>query len=71
MAEKGEFLEYAEYVGNYYGTPLKPIYDHIDRGINVFLDVEVQGHKNIIEKMPEAVSSSGYGRIISCSVSIP
>ena len=29
MVNQGEFLEYAEYVGEYYGTPIKPIYEHI------------------------------------------
>jgi len=52
----GEFLEYAEYVGNYYGTPLTPIREHVERGCNVFLDIEVQGSEQVCRKMPEAVS---------------
>lgn len=56
MIEKHEFLEYAEYVGNLYGTPLKPIYSHVEKGYNVFLDIEVQGKQHVCEKLPEAVS---------------
>ncbi len=56
MIENDEFLEYAEYVGNLYGTPLKPIYSHAEDGYTVFLDVEVQGKQNVCKKIPEAVS---------------
>ena len=56
MIENDELLEYAEYVGNFYGTPLKPIYDHVNDGYAVFLDVEVKGKKQVSEKVPEAVS---------------
>ena len=54
--ERDEFLEYAEYVGNYYGTPRSPITEHVDAGYNVFLDIEVQGSEQVCRKMPEAVS---------------
>lgn len=56
MIENQEFLEYAEYVGNLYGTPLKPIYDHVAKGYTVFLDVEVQGKQHVCEKIPQAIS---------------
>ena len=56
MIENGEFLEYAEYVGNYYGTPIAPIHDSLNAGDDVLLDIEVKGHKQIKEKMPEAIS---------------
>ena len=36
-------LEYAEYVGNYYGTPLQPIREAIENGVDVVMDVEVVG----------------------------
>ncbi|MBR5381759.1 MAG: guanylate kinase [Oscillospiraceae bacterium] len=52
----GEFLEYAQYVGNYYGTPVTPIREHVEQGCNVFLDIEVQGSEQVCRKMPEAVS---------------
>lgn len=56
MIHRNEFLEYAKYVGNYYGTPLAPILTHLSEGTDVLLDIEVQGHAQIIAKMPEAIS---------------
>lgn len=50
------FLEYVEYVGKYYGTPIKPIIDNIENGVDVFLDIEVVGRGNVVKKFPEAVS---------------
>ena len=43
MIEAGEMLEYAEYVGNYYGTPLTYVNQTLDEGKDVFLEIEVQG----------------------------
>ena len=48
-------LEYAEYVGNYYGTPLAPIREAIENGIDVVMDVEVVGALKIRKRLPEAV----------------
>ena len=39
----GEMLEYAEYVGNYYGTPKKPVEKALSAGKNMILDIDVQG----------------------------
>ena len=55
MIDGGELLEYAEYVGNYYGTSLKIIRDYLDQGTDVLLDIEVQGAEIVKEKCPEAV----------------
>lgn len=55
MIAAGELLEYAEYVGNYYGTSLKIIREQLERGIDVLLDIEVQGAAKVREKCPEAV----------------
>lgn len=55
MIAAGELLEYAEYVGNYYGTSLKLIQDKLDAGIDVLLDIEVQGAAKVRAKCPEAV----------------
>ena len=55
MIADGELLEYAEYVGNYYGTSLKVIRDKLEQGIDVLLDVEVQGASAVRAKCPEAV----------------
>ena len=49
------FLEYAQYNGNYYGTPKKPVYDKLDEGINVILEIEVQGALKVKEVCPDAL----------------
>ena len=55
MIADQELLEYAEYVGNYYGTSLKVIREQLDRGVDVLLDIEVQGAAKVRERCPEAV----------------
>ena len=50
------FLEYAEYVGNYYGTPKKPVFDMLSQGIDVFLEIELKGFLQIKKAYPECVS---------------
>ena len=54
--DRGEFLEYAEYNGNFYGTSLAVIRQKLDQGTDVLLEIEVQGAAKVLEKMPEAVS---------------
>lgn len=51
----GEMLEYAEYVGNYYGTPMSYVEKTLDEGKDVFLEIEVQGAKQVKEKVPDGV----------------
>ena len=51
----GELLEHAEYVGNYYGTSLKVIQEKLNQGVDVLLDIEVQGAAKVRAKCPEAV----------------
>ena len=53
--KKDEFLEYAEYSGNYYGTPKKYIKEHLDKGEDVILEIEIQGALKIKEKLDETV----------------
>lgn len=55
MVENNELLEHAEYVSNYYGTPRSYVEKQLDAGLNVILDIEVQGARQVHEKMPEAV----------------
>lgn len=55
MITQDALLEYAEYVGNYYGTPLDKIEENLSRGRDVFLEIEVQGARKVREKMPEAI----------------
>lgn len=54
--EKGEMLEYAEYVGNYYGTPKDRVVELLDKGVNVVLEIEVVGAMKVKALMPEAVT---------------
>lgn len=51
----GEFLEYAQYVGNYYGTLEEPVNEQLKNGNDVILEIEVQGAMQIHEKRPDAV----------------
>ena len=50
----GEFLEYAQYCDNYYGTLSAPIEEHLAQGQDVILEIEVQGAMQIREKRPDA-----------------
>ena len=50
-----EILEHTTYCGNYYGTPRGPVYERLERGENVILEIEVEGALQIREKCPEAV----------------
>lgn len=52
---EGYFLEYAEYAGNYYGTPKKFIQEKLDKGIDVILEIEIQGAMQIKKLIPEAL----------------
>ena len=54
MIAADELLEYAQYIGNYYGTSLKVIHDKLEQGVDVLLDIEVQGAAKVREKCPEA-----------------
>ena len=56
MIDRDEFLEYAEYVGNYYGSPKKQAELWMAQGKDVILEIEVQGCKKIKENNPECIS---------------
>ena len=56
LIEKGEFLEYAEVFGNYYGTSRAWIEQNLDKGIDIFLDIDWQGAQQIRLQMPLAKS---------------
>ena len=49
------FIEYAEYVGNYYGTPKAYVEKKLDEGKNVILEIEIQGAMNVKKLFPDAV----------------
>ncbi len=52
---QGGFLEYAEFCDNYYGTPLRQVNEKLEAGMNVVLEIEVQGAMQIKKKVPDAV----------------
>lgn len=51
----GKMLEYTEYCGNYYGTPLKEALEVLESGKNLLLEIEVEGALNVKHRYPEAV----------------
>lgn len=53
--EKGDFLEYNEYAGNFYGTPRSEVVSRIADGISVILEIDVHGAMNIKRQYPDAV----------------
>ena len=50
------FLEYAEYSGNYYGTPVAPVKNWLEEGKCVILEIEVQGGEKVMDKWPDPVT---------------
>lgn len=55
MIEKGELLEYAEYAGNYYGTPAVSVDRMLEEGKNVLLEIDMQGGRKIRRVRPDVV----------------
>lgn len=55
MIEADQLLEYAEYVGNYYGTPRDFVEKTLDSGKDIILEIEVQGALKVKEKFPEGI----------------
>ena len=53
--KKGNLLEYAEVYGNYYGTPKTPVLDKLSRGIDVILEIDMQGALKVKESYPGGV----------------
>lgn len=56
LIENGGMLEYAEFCGNLYGTPKKPVYDKLNEGHDVILEIETVGAYKVMEACPDAVS---------------
>lgn len=54
--EDGEFLEWAEFCGNLYGTPRRAVVSGINEGKTVILDIEATGASEVKQKLPEAVT---------------
>lgn len=55
MIEHNQLIEWAEYVGNYYGTPRKYVEGQLKEGKNIILEIEIQGALNIKKQYPEAL----------------
>ncbi len=58
--EKGQMLEWAEFAGNYYGTPAGPVDEKLQAGCDVILDVESHGMYNVKAMRPDAVTMFVY-----------
>ncbi len=56
MAADGDFLEWAEVHGKLYGTPMNRVTDMLASGKDVILEIDVQGARQVREKMPEAIT---------------
>ena len=54
--QQDELLEYAEFVNNFYGTPKSYVNSLLDQGYNVVLEIEVEGAKQVMVKVPDAIS---------------
>lgn len=55
LIAEDRLLEYTEYVGNFYGTPLDPVLEHLEQGDDVILEIELEGSQNVKRKYPAAV----------------
>ena len=55
MIADDELIEYAKYVDNYYGTPKDFVFDRLEQGISVILEIEMQGALKVKERCPEAL----------------
>lgn len=56
LIDSNGYLEYAQYCGNYYGTPKKQVEDMLSQGYDVFLEIEVCGGLQVMEKFPDILS---------------
>ncbi len=56
MAEEGEFLEWAEFCGNCYGTPKKPAMEKLNLGKDVILEIETDGAMQVKKNYPESIT---------------
>ncbi|MBD2101427.1 guanylate kinase [Leptolyngbya sp. FACHB-261] len=53
--EQGEFLEWAEYAGNCYGTPRQPVLERVEQGEKVVLEIELEGARQVAKSYPQAL----------------
>jgi guanylate kinase len=55
LIQQQELLEYAQYVGNYYGTPRAAVLEKLVQGVDVLLEIEVEGARQVAHTFPEAL----------------
>lgn len=55
MIERGQFIEYAKYVDNYYGTPKEYVEQQMQQGKDVILEIEIQGALKVQQQFPNAL----------------
>lgn len=55
MISADDLLEWAEYAGNYYGTPKQPVLDQLANGKLVILEIELAGARQVKEKLPDVI----------------
>jgi guanylate kinase len=55
LIQQKELLEYAQYVGNYYGTPRAAVLEKMAQGVDVLLEIEVEGARQVAHTFPEAL----------------
>jgi guanylate kinase len=54
MVAAGELLEHAEFAGNLYGTPRRPVLEHVAAGVPTLLEIELEGARQVRRSMPQA-----------------
>ena len=54
LVEEGGFIEWAEFAGNLYGTPIKQLREKLEKGITVVLEIELEGARQVQKKFPGA-----------------
>ena len=54
LVQSGGLLEWAEFAGNYYGTPRQPVSERVAKGIPVLLEIELEGARQVRNSLPEA-----------------
>ena len=55
MIRRNEFIEYTQYNSNYYGTPKEAVLDRLSQGLNVILEIEVEGAGNAARAFPDSI----------------
>jgi guanylate kinase len=55
LIQQKALLEYAQYVGNYYGTPRAAVLEKMEQGVDVLLEIEVEGARQVAHTYPEAL----------------